>query len=78
MLRNNTVRLGRGLVLDIPPGPRRRSYADKRVEVRQLLDGTWRVYAGTQLLATAPATPHQELRARKRRKRSRGAPASLP
>ena len=49
-----------------------------RVVVHQLLDGTWRVYAGTQLIATAAATSHRELRALKRRKRSRGAPASLP
>ncbi len=78
VLRNNTVQLGQGIVLDIPPGPRRRSYADTRVVAHQLLDGSWRVYAGTQLLATAAATSHRELRALKRRKRSRGAPASLP
>ena len=34
VLKDNTVRLS-GLVFDIPPGPRRRSYADTRVEVRQ-------------------------------------------
>jgi hypothetical protein len=78
VLRDNTVRLGGSVVLDIPPGPRRRSYADTRVHVHQLLDGSWRVYAGAQLLATAPPTPHQELRAFKHRKRGRGAPATLP
>lgn len=78
VLRDNAVRLGGSIVIDIPPGPRRQSYADKRVEVRQLLDGTWRVYFRDQLIATAPATSHGELRALRRRKRSRGAPLSSP
>ena len=80
VLKDNTVRLGGTIVLDIPPGPRGRSYADRRVEVRQLLDGTWRVYLAAQLLATAPATTHGELRALRRRKRGRGTapPASAP
>ena len=78
VLRDNTVRLGGSIVIDIPPGPRRCSYADKRVEVRQLLDGTWRVYFGDQLIATALATNHGELRTLRRRKRSHGAPVSYP
>jgi hypothetical protein len=77
VLKDNTVRLS-GLVFDIPPGPRRRSYADTRVEIRQLLDGSWRVYDGERVIATAAATPHRELRARRRRKHGRGAPASAP
>ena len=77
VLKDNTVRLS-GLVLDIPPGPGRRSYADRRVEVRQLLDGSWRVYAGERLIATAPATALTELRARRRRKAGRGAPHAAP
>ena len=36
--RDNTVQLGARCV-QIPPGPRRRSYAGCRVEVRELLDG---------------------------------------
>ena len=71
VLKDNTVRLGGTIILDIPPGPRGRSYADRRVEVRQLLDGAWRVYLQDLLLATAPAPG--ELRARRRRKRGRGA-----
>ncbi len=78
VLKDNTVRLGGSIVIDIPPGPRRCSYADKRVEVRQLLDGTWRVYWREQLIATAAATNHGELRTLPRRKRSRGAPVSYP
>ena len=53
---DNAVRLG-GLTIDISPGPRGRAYAKARVEVRQLLDGTWRVYLGDACLATHPATP---------------------
>ena len=60
-------RLG-GQVIDIPPGPRHRSYAGKRVEVNQLLDGSWRVYWQDQQIATAPATSGSELRTLKRRK----------
>jgi len=62
----------------VPPGPRGRGYADRRVEVRQLLDGTWRVYLAERLIATAAATAHRELRARRRRKAGRGVPASGP
>jgi hypothetical protein len=46
---DNAVRLG-GIILDIPPGPNRMGYAKARVEVRQLLDGRWRVYHKDQLL----------------------------
>ena len=74
---DNTVRLG-GLVLDIPPGPRRRSYADRRVEVRQLLDGSWRVYLAERLIATAAPTPFRDLHRRRWRKTSRGAATGVP
>ncbi len=67
VLNDNTVRLG-GQVIDIPPGPRHRSYAGKHVEVNQLLDGSWRVYWQDQQIATAPATSCSELRTLKRRK----------
>lgn len=77
VLKDNTVRLG-GLVLDVPPGPRRCSYADQRVEVRQLLDGSWRIYRADALIATAAATATTELRALRRRKPRQGAPAAAP
>ena len=71
---DNTVRLG-GLVIDIPPGPKRRSYAKARVEVRQLLDGSWRVYFGDSIIAEHSSTAVCEpIRALKRR-RPRGAPS---
>jgi len=66
VLNDTTVRLS-GLVIDIAPGPQQRSYARARVEVRQLLDGSWRVYHHEQLIATAPSTAGGELRALKGR-----------
>jgi transposase len=89
VLNDNTVRLA-GLVIDIPPGPRHRSYAGVRSEVRQVLDGSWRVYLGDTMIATAAAPASGELRTLRRRRRrppsaawnpraqaaARGAPAS--
>jgi len=68
VLNDNTVRLNR-VVIDIPPGAQRRTYAHARVEVRQLLDGSWRVYHRNELIATAASTagPERELRALKGR-----------
>lgn len=66
---DNTVRVG-GQVIDIPPGPGGRSYAKARVDVRQLLDGTWRVIWKDKVIGTATATSVGELRAKTQRKRS--------
>src|SRR5438046_14207 len=77
VLNDNTIHLA-GMVLDIPPGPRGRSYRDQRVEVRQLLDRSWRVYLGDEVIATGRATAHGELRAQRRRKHGRGAPSRAP
>src|SRR2546428_189889 len=52
--RDNTVRLG-ARWLQIPPGPRGRSYAGCRVEARELLDGRLVVLYQNTLLATQPA-----------------------
>ena len=52
---DNTVRIGKNII-DIPPGRSRRSYAKVRVEVRQTLDGCWRIYSGDDLIASAPST----------------------
>ncbi|HEX7409093.1 MAG TPA: hypothetical protein VF515_15795 [Candidatus Binatia bacterium] len=67
VLNDNTVRLG-GTFIDVPPGPRKRSDAGARVEVRQLLDGSWRVCLGDTVIATAPAQHSGELRAITRRR----------
>jgi len=71
---DNTVRVGK-VLLDIPPGPYRMSYAKAYVEVRQLLDGTWRIYYKDHLIAQhAPTTLHEPLRALPR-KPSNAAPS---
>lgn len=70
---DNAVRLD-GMVIDIPPGPKGRSYARQRVEVRQLLDGRWRVYLDRQVLAESPATePAEMIRTKRKRKGMPGA-----
>jgi len=65
---DNTVSVG-GLVIDIPPGTCGRGYAKSRVEVRQLLDGSWRVCHKGKIIATHPATPlNSPVRGRAKRK----------
>lgn len=56
---DNSIRLG-GLVIDIPPGPHRRSYAHQKVLVRQHLDGAWTVWLGEVRLARHAPTPLRE------------------
>lgn len=65
---DNAIRLG-GMVIDIPEGSGHRGYAKANVEVRQLLDGSWRVYYKDKLIAQTEATPLSEpIRAKPRRK----------
>jgi hypothetical protein len=60
-----------GLIIDIPPGPKRRSYARRRVLVRQHLDGAWTVWLDETRIARHPATPLREpLRTWKPRQRN--------
>jgi len=76
---DNAVRLA-GVILDIPEGPNHKGYAKSRVEVRQLLDGRWRVYLKDELLleTNRPALqlPLRTVR-RKHRERLRGVTFSL-
>jgi transposase len=66
---DNAIRLG-GMILDIPAGPRQRGYAKARVEVRQLLDGRWRVYHKDELLVeTRPPVTQAPLRTFRRKHR---------
>ncbi len=70
---DNSVRIG-GLILDLPPGPHRRSYAKAQVEVRQLLNGSWRVYYQDQVIAKHPSTELRDpVRALKHSRRIKGA-----
>lgn len=64
---DNTVRLEERLV-QIPPGPRRRSYAGCRVELQERLDGELVVLYQGHVLARQPAQSAGPLRARKRRR----------
>jgi transposase len=65
---DNAVRIG-GHVIDIPEGPGQRGYAKAKVEVRQLLDGSWRVYYKNKLIAKTAPTPLKEpIRAKPRKK----------
>ena len=67
---DNAVRLG-GIILDIPPGPHHRGYTKAHVEVRQLLDGRWRVYCKDQLLVeTTPPAVQAPVRTLKRKHRT--------
>jgi len=57
------------MVIDVPEGPGRRGYAKAKVEVRELLDGSWRVYHKDTLIAHTDPTPLIEpIRAKPRRK----------
>jgi transposase len=64
---DNTVTVAE-VVLQLAPGPSRRSYARAQADVVQCLDGSWRVYVGDRLVGSTPAplAPGQ-LRARRRR-----------
>jgi hypothetical protein len=70
--RDNTVRLGPRWV-QLPPGPQRRSWAGRRVEVRELVDGRLVVFGDDRLLATLPSPPGFALHPR----RSPGNPTGL-
>jgi hypothetical protein len=64
---DNTVRVEE-VVLQLQPGPGRRSYARAEADVVQCLDGSWRVYVADRLVATTPAPPDPgQLRARRQR-----------
>ena len=62
---DNTVRLEERLV-QIPPGPRRRSYARCRVDLQERLDGELVVLYEGHVLARQPRQSDAPLRARKR------------
>jgi hypothetical protein len=67
--QDNAVRIA-GTILDIPAGPRHRGYAKARVDLRNLLDGRWRVYLKDKLLLeTAPPLVQSPLRTSRRRRR---------
>ncbi len=72
---DNTVMIG-DIRIDVPPNQKRISYAKVPVEVRQLLDGSWRVYYGSDLIATHGPTPLREQAVGKGSKQRREQPAA--
>lgn len=78
VVRNdNTVRIAHRL-FDIAPGRSRLSYAKAHVEVRRLLDDSWRIYYKDELIAQYPPTPVTSQPAQPIRKPSRSLPRSMP
>jgi transposase len=70
---DNAVRFC-GLIFDIAPGPGGRSYAGCEIELRQFLDGSWRIYHADKLIANAESTELGEpFRAKKRRRHGKAA-----
>ena len=74
--RDNTVRFG-GHVLQIAPGRAGRSFAHKRVEVQERLDGSIVVVVAGDVLATRPAPPDPVTRRARQARRGTGA-APIP
>ena len=65
---DNCVSVG-GLIIHIPPGKGRRSYARAKVLVRQHIDGAWTVWYKDQKIAAHPPTPFTEPKRPWRRRR---------
>ncbi len=76
VLNDNTVRT-QGTILQIPPGPGGRGYAQARVEVRQLLDGSWRIYYHDRLIATPAAVLGPPQHSFRRRRYRRAPPRAI-
>ena len=70
---DNAVRFC-GLVFDIEPGTRGRSYAGIQADLRQMLDGSWRIYHQDALIGQSPSTEIGEpFRTKKRHKTAKAA-----
>ncbi len=74
---DNTVRLD-GRLIQVPPGPRRRSYAAAHVWVHELLDASLGVWYQGRWLVRTTARGDVTLRARKRGKAPPPTPQRLP
>lgn len=65
---DNAVRFC-GMVFDIEPGPGGRNYAGIQADLRQMLDGSWRIYYHDELIGQAASTEVGEPFKTKRRRR---------
>lgn len=65
---DNAVRFC-GMIFDIEPGPGGRGYARLEADLRQMLDGSWRIYHGDELIGQAASTEISEPFKAKRRRR---------
>jgi len=74
---DNTVQLD-GRLIQVPPGPKRRSYATARVWVHELLDGSLGVWYQDRWLTRTSARGDITLRARKRARPLPPKPQRLP
>lgn len=76
--RDNTVRLEERLI-QIPPGPKRRSYFAAHVWIHEFLDGSLGVWYQDQWIARSPARGDSPtIRARKRRSQKRAPLSPVP
>jgi hypothetical protein len=70
---DNAVRFC-GMVFDIEPGPGGRSHAGVQADLRQMLDGSWRIYHQDELIGEAASTEVGEpFKAKKRRRDAKAA-----
>jgi transposase len=70
---DNAVRFC-GMVFDIEPGPGQRSYAGIQADLRQMLDGSWRIYHQDELIGQAASTEVGEpVKAKRRHRDARAA-----
>jgi transposase len=70
---DNAVRFC-GMVFDIEPGPGQRSYAGIQADLRQMLDGSWRIYHQDELIGqTASTEVGEPVKAKRRHRDARAA-----
>lgn len=63
-----------GAIFDIEPGPNKKSYAGIQADVRQMLDGSWRIYHKGDLIGKAASTEIGEpFKTKRRRKDAKAA-----